>query len=64
MARYVVRRLSANPEQPGGQFATDDLEKARLLFERWKEQAEAGEELELDDMTAGELVESWTREHA
>jgi hypothetical protein len=62
VARYVVRRLNANPDAPGGQFATDELDKARLMFERWKSQAEAGDEVELDDMIAGELVDSYTSE--
>jgi hypothetical protein len=62
MARYVVRRLNAKPGSPGGQFATDELEKARMTFERWKEHAEQGDEIELDDMVAGELVDSFTRE--
>ncbi len=62
MARYVVRRLNAKASAPGGQFATDELEKARMTFERWKEHAEHGDEIELDDMVAGELVDSYTRE--
>ena len=62
MARYVVRRLNANTDAPGGQFATDELEKARMTFERWKEHAVEGDEIELDDMVAGELVDSFTRE--
>jgi hypothetical protein len=62
VARYVVRRLNVNTDSPGGQFATDELEKARMTFERWKEHAEAGDEIELDDMVAGELVDSYTRE--